>query len=252
MRRVFHGKWGKGMILVLILWLIAVVTVIVMTLSRPASAGTGLRPVYRVDRNERVIALTFDAAWDDETTDAVLEILDAAGVRATFFFVGTFAQKYPETVVKIHNRGHEVANHSMTHKDPTSLSDEELFLEISACGEVLTSLTGVVPTLYRAPSGAWEERTVETARSLGYTTVQWSADSVDWRDPEPDVIVRRIEKNACPGGILLFHLGKENTVKALPTILRDLMSDGYTFVTVSDLLLDGETYVDPAGVQRAR
>lgn len=252
MRRFFHGKWGKGMILVLIVWIIAVVTVIVMTLSRPASGAVRLRPVYRVNREERLLSLTFDAAWDDETTDAVLEILDAAGVKATFFFVGTFAKKYPETVVKIHNRGHEVGNHSMTHKDPTALSDEDLFLEISACGDVLTSLTGVVPTLYRAPSGAWEERTVETAKALGYTTVQWSADSIDWKDPDPETIVRRIKNNACPGGILLFHLGKENTVKALPTILRDLMSDGYTFVTVSELLLDGETYVDPEGVQKLR
>ena len=249
MKSVKLGKKPTVTLVILLFWLIALVTVLLLTLTKTAAAPSGARPVYCVERSDRKVALTFNAAWDDSTTDAVLSTLERYRVKATFFFVGTFAERYPETVVKIHNAGHEVGNHSMTHRDPTAADSETLLREIDACSETLQSLTGVRPALYRAPSGAWNAETVETAAACGMTAIQWSADSVDWKDPSPAELERRVLEKTAPGGILLFHLGKENTAEALPGILDKLLADGYECVTVSELLLPGGS-VDPEGVLR--
>ncbi len=247
--RVF-GKKQVIWIVAAAVWAAVLIVVLILSATRAVSAGAKLLPVYSVARDDKKIALTFNCAWGDETTDGVLEILRENGVKATFFFVGTFAQKYPESVKKICNAGHEPGNHSMYHNDPAKQSFTEISSDIEECNALLYSLTGVRPTLYRAPSGAYSNDTVAAAQELGLVSVQWSADSIDWKDPSPDTILRRIEKRVSPGGILLFHLGKQNTLDALPEVLSSLKSQGYEFCTVSELLLPGETYVDANGVQR--
>lgn len=245
--KVFSKKQIFWVIMGLV-WLAVIVTVVVLTATKAVNAAPRRVPVYCVDTDEKKIALTFNAAWGDETTDAVLDILDRYGVKATFFFVGAFAEQYPESVRRIANAGHEIGNHSMRHKNPTKQAYAEILSDISACSELLASLTGVSPRLYRAPAGAYDNKTIEAAESLGMTAVQWSADSIDWKNPSPEAIVQRIMKKAAPGGIVLLHLGKENTVKALPDVIESLENEGYTFVTVSELLPEGETSVDKNGV----
>ena len=234
------------------LWLLVVAAVIVLTATKAADAKPRRTPVYAVARDDNKIALTFNAAWGDETTDEVLEILDRYGVRATFFFVGTFAREYPESVKKIANAGHEIANHSMRHFDPTKMDEGQLRADMEECSALLQRLTGVRPALYRAPSGAYDNKTVETAEDLGMAAVQWSADSVDWKDPSPDTIVARVRGRLASGGIVLLHLGKQNTARALPRLIEALLSDGFVPVTVGELLLPGDTYTDRAGIQRIR
>ncbi len=250
MKSTVFGKKSGWMWIVIALWAAALVTVVVLTATKIVNSAPKRPPVYRVAREDRKIALTFNCAWGDETTDAVLSALRAQGTPATFFFVGEFAQKYPESVKKIANAGHEIGNHSMRHKDPTRQDYTAVSADMDACNDLLFSLTGIKPRVYRAPSGAWDTKTVEAAENLGMTAVQWSADSVDWKDPAPETILRRVEKRVSPGGIVLLHLGKENTAAALPALLENLKAAGYEFVTVSDLLLPGETYVDGEGVQR--
>ena len=247
--RVFGKKQIFWLIMGLV-WLAVIVTVVVLTATKAVNAAPRRVPVYCVDTDEKKIALTFNAAWGDETTDAVLETLERYGVKATFFFVGAFAEQYPESVRRIANAGHEIGNHSMRHKDPTKQAYAEILSDISACSELLASLTGVSPRLYRAPAGAYDNKTVEAAESLGMTAVQWSADSIDWKNPSPEAIAQRILKKAAPGGIVLLHLGKENTVKALPDVIESLKNEGYAFVTVSELLPAGERSVDKNGVMR--
>ncbi len=246
----YNGKKKKMIWLLAALWLAVLAAVIVLTATETVGKTTRLTPVYSVARQDKAIALTFNAAWGDGTTDAVLQTLKDCGVRATFFFVGDYAQRYPESVKKIYNAGHELGNHSMRHKDPTKQDAAALAEDMEACGELIASLTGVKPLLYRAPSGSYNNQTVETALSLGLTPIQWSADSIDWKDPSPEEIENRILRRVSPGGILLFHLGKENTAQALPQILHKLTAQGYTFCTVGELLLQGETVVDGNGVQR--
>ena len=250
MKLIVFRKKSKWMWVLLLLWLLAAVVVAAFTVTRSVAARERRLPVYSVDRQDRKIALTFNAAWGDETTEGVLSLLRAQGIRATFFFVGEFAEKYPESVKKIAAEGHALGNHSMTHKDPTRLTYAEILEEISACNDAVEKAAGVRPRLYRAPSGSYDNKTVEAALSLGLTAIQWSADSIDWKNITPEKMTRRIAEKAFPGAILLFHLGKENTLEALPGILRELQAARYEFCTVEELLLSGETYIDANGMQR--
>ena len=246
MKAVFGVK-KRWLLLALAFWLLAVGAVVWFSLTRTASASARQLPVYSVETAEKRAALTFNCAWDETGLDGLLAILKEYDARCTFFVVGEFAERLPDAVRKIYNAGHELGNHSMAHKDPVKMDYAGLLSDISACNELLFSLTGRTVTLYRAPSGSYNDDTVAAARSLGMTAVQWDADSVDWKDKTPEQIVKRMTEKIGPGSIALFHAGKENTVAALPQILQTLQGEGYSFCTVSDLLPEGETYLDSAG-----
>lgn len=243
-------KSSIALAVILLIWFAVTVVIFGLTLTQRVNASLRRLPVYCVDTNgEKKAALTFNAAWGDETTDAVLEILDKYGVKASFFFVGDFAEKYPESVRKICNAGHDIGNHSMYHRDPVKQTFSELCSDTNACNELLFSLTGTQPKLYRAPSGSYDDKTVEAAEALGMTAVQWDNDSRDWKMISADEITKHILKNLSPGSIILFHLGKENTLKALPEIIENIQEAGYELVPVSQLLFNGETYIDANGRQ---
>ena len=224
-----------------------------LTLTQSVSAKLEKLPVYSVDTgNEKKTAITFDVAWGDETTDEILNILSENNIKASFFFVGEYAAKYPESVKKIYNSGHDIGNHSMHHNNPQKQSSEELLNDINECNELLFSLTGKMPTLYRAPSGAYDEKTIEVAEGLNMSVIQWDNDSIDWKDISAEKMTERIMKKLSPGSIMLFHLGKANTLEALPGIIEKIKENGYEIVPVSELLLQGETYVDSNGKQHGR
>ena len=248
-----HSVFGKRKIVfavLILIWAAVLITVFILTAVERANAEARRLPVYSAAREDKAIALTFNAAWGNETTDAVLSCLREHNIRATFFIVGDFAEQYPGSVKKIFAEGHELGNHSMRHLDPVTQDTPALLADITACNDRLRRLTGVSPTLYRAPSGSYNDQTIDAAESLGMTVIQWSADSIDWKDPSPETIVSRILKKTTPGGILLFHLGKENTAAALPEVIRRLREAGYSFVTVSELLPQGKFCVDPYGAVR--
>lgn len=258
MKTVFRGtkmksvkiKGKRTLVLLLILWFAVLSVVFGLTLTQRVNASLKKLPVYSVDtEGEKRAAITFDAAWGDETTDGVLDVLEAYGVKASFFFVGDFAEKYPESVRKIANAGHDVGNHSMRHKDPTKQEYTELCADMSACSELLFALTGKEPKLYRAPSGAYDSDVIDAAESLGMTVVQWDDDSIDWKDISPEKMTERVFSKLSPGSILLFHLGKENTLKALPGIIEEMFAEGYELVPVSELLIKDEYYIDANGRQ---
>ena len=232
---------------IILIWALAVGMVVYFSLTRTASAAAKQLPVYAVETEEKTVALTFNCAWDETDLDELLAILKEYDARCTFFVVGEFAQRLPEAVRKIYNAGHEIGNHSMAHKDPVKMDYAALLSDINACNELLFSLTGQPVTLYRAPSGSYDDDTVAAAQALGMTAIQWDADSVDWKDKTPEEIRERMLKKIGPGSIALFHAGKENTVAALPQILKTLQGEGYSFRTVTDLLPEGETYLDGTG-----
>lgn len=244
-------KKGKvSLIIIVILWLAVAGIVFGLTLSQRVNASARLLPVYSVDTgDEKKAAITFDAAWGDETTDEVLNVLAQNGVRASFFFVGKFAEKYPESVRKICNAGHDVCNHSMCHRDPVKQDYTGICADIENCNDLLYSLTGKIPVFYRAPSGSYDNKTIEAANSLGMTAVQWNNDSIDWKEVSANDIVKRVMKKLLPGSILLFHLGRENTLAALPEILALMKEQGYEIVPLSELIIKGESFIDSNGRQ---
>ena len=250
MERSRSGQKKLVWALILLLWALAVGMVIWLSLTKTASAGAKQLPVYSVETSEKKAALTFNCAWDETGLDELLSILKKNNVKCTFFVVGEFAERLPEAVRKIYNAGHEIGNHSMAHRDPVKMDYGDLLSDISACNDLLYSLTGEPATLYRAPSGSYNDDTVSAARSLGMTAVQWDADSVDWKGKSPEEITERMLKKIGPGSIALFHVGKENTVAALPGIIAQLKAEGYSFCTVTELLPEGEFRIDGQG--RAR
>ena len=215
------------------------------------SVGTTTRklPIYSVDTNEKKIAITFDAAWTNQDTEQIIEILKKHNAKATFFIVGDWAEKFPESVKAFFDAGHTIANHSDTHKAFSKCSREEIKEEIVNCNKKLESITNTPVTLVRAPSGDYTDQSLEVCKELGMTMIQWNCDSLDYTKISINEIVNRVIKGSTNGSILLFHNGVDNTAPALDEILTQLEKQGYTFVSVEDLIYKEDFYIDHTGKQ---
>ncbi len=208
-------------------------------------------PVYCVGRDDQKIAISFDAAWGGDKTLKILEILDAYGVKTTFFLVDTWVERFPELVKEIAARGHEIGNHSTTHPQMSKLTREKIRRELTGVADHLEALTGARPTLFRPPYGDYNNDVVLTARAMGYEVIQWSVDSLDWKNLGAQPMIDRATKNIRSGDIVLFHNDSQYILDALPAILKSYQAQGFTVVPVSRLLLPGKTTIDVQGRQHA-
>ena len=204
-------------------------------------------PIYYVDTQEKVCALSFDAAWGNEQTNTLLDILDEYKVKSTFFLVKQWVDKYPEDVKEIAARGHDLGNHSATHPHMAELSAEEQLTEINECNSAIQKLTGSCPTLFRAPYGEYNNTLVTGLKDNDMYCVQWNIDSLDWKDPSPAEIVKKVKSKLCPGSIILMHNGATNTPEALPQVIETIQSEGYTIVPISKIIPQGDYYTDHEG-----
>lgn len=231
--------------------LIGAITLVVAssTADKVVSAMTEERliPIYYVDTDEKLCALSFDAAWGNEQTDTLLDILDEYAVKSTFFLVGQWVENYPDSVKEIASRGHDVGNHSATHPHMAELSPDQQLGEICSCNEAVEELTGSCPTLFRAPYGEYDNALVQNLHDESMYCVQWNIDSLDWKDPTPDEMVQRIKSKLVPGSIILMHNGATNTPEALPRIIEAIQSEGYTIVPVSEIIPEGDYTTDHEG-----
>ena len=236
--------------------LVLAVALIFWVVSSPAIVGasstTRQLPVYSVQRDDKVVALSFDAAWGNEDTQQLIDILDKYGIHTTFFVVGDWVDKYPESVKALSDAGNEVMNHSSSHAHFSQFSDEQIVSDITGCNEKIAAVTGVTPTLFRCPYGEYDDHVISAIRGMGMTPVQWNVDSLDWKGISADEIQGRVLKNITPGSIVLFHNAADNTPQALPGIIEALLADGYTIVPVSQILLSGEYTIDHTGKQCAK
>lgn len=207
-------------------------------------------PVYSVERDDKCVSLTFDAAWGNEDTQTLIDILARYEVKATFFVVGFWADKYPESVQALHEAGHEVMTHSDDHAHFNQLTRQQIIDNLNAGCDKIEAVTGVRPKLFRAPYGEYNDLVVQTAEELGLTTIQWDVDSLDWKDLPAAEITRRVTESVRDGSIVLFHNAALHTPEALPEIIETLLSRGYRIVPVSELLLRGDYVVDHTGRMR--
>ena len=214
-----------------------------------ASASARQLPIYCVQRDQKLVSVSFDAAWGNEDTQQLIDILGRYGVTATFFVVGDWADKYPESVRALHDAGHEVMNHSNTHAHYPQLSAEEIAADLTACNDKIEAITGVRPTLVRLPYGDYDDKSINTVRAAGMEPIQWDVDSLDWKEISADEIFQRVTSRVQPGSIVLFHNAALHTPEALPRILEALIREGYTFVPISQLILTGEYTIDHTGRQ---
>ena len=224
-------------------------TITIRTTSKAITASAEPRdiPIYCVDRKDKKVAISFDAAWGNEQTDTLLKILKEKNVTATFFLVGDWVDKYPESVKKIAQMGHDVENHSDTHPYMTKLSSEQMQSEIKNCNEKIKAITGKCPTLLRPPYGDYNNQVVNAVKEQGMYCVQWDIDSLDWKDPSPQQMVDKITSKLQSGSIILMHNGAKNTPEALPQIIDAVRAQGYEFVPISEILLEGNYTTDHEG-----
>ncbi len=247
--RVFRIKTLALVIPVLILCIVAIRLIFGSEAVVGASANKRELPIYCVERTDKAAALTFDAAWGNEDTQQLIDILAKYDVKATFFVVGDWATKYPESVKALHDAGHEVMNHSDKHKHMTQLSADEIVADVKACNDKVAAVTGTTPTLFRPPYGEYDDKVVATLRSIGMEVVQWDVDSLDWKELTAPEITKRVLDRVQPGSIVLFHNAALHTPEALPGIIEALQADGYTLMKASELILDGEYTLDHEGRQ---
>jgi polysaccharide deacetylase family sporulation protein PdaB len=211
-------------------------------------------PIYCVDTQEKKTALTFDVAWGNEDMGEILAILKENKVKATFFLTGEWVSKYPEEVKKMVREGHEIGNHGNHHKYMTQLSPEEQKREILDLHEKVKAVTGLEMDLFRPPYGDYDEKVVITAKECGYQSVQWSVDSLDWKEYGKEAMIAQTvdHKELKNGAILLLHTGTLYTKEALPEIIKGIREKGYQCVPVSKLIYKRQFYIDPSGKQFRR
>ena len=197
------------------------------------AATTRQLPIYCVQRDQKLVSISFDAAWGNEDTQQLIDILEKYKVKATFFVVGEWVDKYPESVKALADAGHEVMNHSNTHAHYPQLSADQVVADLNACNDKIEAVTGVRPTLVRLPYGDYDDNSINAVRSIGMEPIQWDVDSLDWKDLEAPEIIKRVTGKVQSGSIVLFHNAALHTPEALPTIIETLLQEGYTFVPIS-------------------
>ena len=216
--------------------IVCAVIAIISSVSAFAGADRKL-PIYSVDTPDKKIAISFDAAWGNDDTHTLIEILKEYDVPATFFVVGAWVDKYPESVKELADAGYQIQNHSNTHPYMTQLSKVKMTDELTSCNDKIKAITGVSPTLFRPPYGDYDNAVIETVNGLNMYPIQWSVDSLDWQDSATaDSIYKRVTSKVTNGSIVLFHNDAEHTPEALPNILKTLKEQGYEFVFISDLI----------------
>ena len=199
----------------------------------PIYGGDQVVAIYHGNRNEKNVSLMFNVYENTKVVNKIIDVLDEKGVKATFFVGGCWADDNGETLLKIVKNGHEIANHGYFHKDHKKLNYEGNYQEISLTDKIVEMLCGVKPTLFAPPSGSFSDVTLESAYDLNYKVIMWSKDTIDWRDKDRALVIKRATSNLENGDLVLMH-PKEHTLSALPDILSYYDSVGFKVVTVSE------------------
>lgn len=237
---------------------VVMITSIIMKSKVSETLGnvTENQPIFRVDREDKSVSLTFDINWaETEYLYSILDVLDKYNVKGTFFIMGGWVNYTPENkekLLKIHEGGHEIGNHSYIHPIFTKISEGRIKEELEKTDKIIEETIGVKPNLFRFPSGDYNKQSFNTVTELGYKCIQWDADSVDWKELGSDVEYERVMKKVKSGSILLFHNNAKYTPDNLNRIISKLKEDGYSFVPVGELIYSENYYVDDQGEQRKK
>jgi peptidoglycan-N-acetylglucosamine deacetylase len=217
----------------------------------PAPSSEPKTTISSVHVDEPYIALTFDDGPNGKLTPRLLDLLAQHHIHATFFVVGENAAQYPEILQRAVREGHEIGNHSWSHPNFAKMSEESVRSQVKRTEDAIVNATGARPTLLRPPYGSITSREKRWLHDdLGYEIILWDVDPLDWKNPGPSVVTRRILKETRPGSIVLSHDIHAQTIEAMPETLRELEEKGFKFVTVSELLKMA-TPVPPKAVKAA-
>ena len=223
------------------------------------SVGSRKLPIYCVDiskntnldSSKKYVSISFDAAWGDEDTIKILDILDKYDIKTTFFMTGGWVEQYPDKVLEIYNRGHDLGNHSQNHKEMSKLSVSEQQEEIMSVANNIKEITGYTSFLFRPPYGDYNSTLIDTVYGCNFYPIEWDVDSLDWKDYGTDNIIKTVttHKALKNGSIILMHNGAKFTADALESVITGLQSQGYTIVPISQLINTENFHMDGTGLQ---
>lgn len=191
--------------------------------------------IYRGNPDNSNVSVMINVYWGTEFIEGMLDILEVNGAKATFFIGGTWADKNSDMLIKIYEAGHEIGNHGFFHKDHKKLSYAKNSEEIVITEKVVETVCGYKTRLFAPPSGSYNNTVLKAATDLGYKTIMWSKDTIDWRDQDENLIFSRATKNTKNGDLVLMHPTK-STLNTLDRILKHYKNNGFSAVTVSENL----------------
>ncbi|MBF0406488.1 MAG: polysaccharide deacetylase family protein [Candidatus Riflebacteria bacterium] len=175
------------------------------------------------------VFLTFDGGADADGLPGILSELGQRNIKSTFFLTGQFVKKYPELSREILNRGHEIANHSMSHPDMSDFGEDKISTQIQDAQAAIFSVTGRNPVpWFRFPFGAQNRRVEEIVEKIGYKSVYWTIDTLDWKEPSVSSIISKVRSKLKKNSVILMHCGSRNGAKALKGVLDEIIMRGYS------------------------
>lgn len=219
------------------------------TIQTSAKAGK-LLPIYHVQTQEKKISLTINCAWNADDIDHILDTLSKYKIKVTFFVVGDWVDKYPEALKKMSDAGHEIANHSDTHPHVNQMSLEKNKEQIKKCADKIEKIIGKRSNLYRGPYGEYNDTVIKAAQQENHTTIQWSLDTLDYKDLTQDEMWNRLKDKLTNGSIILMHNGTKHTAEALDKLIYQIQQKGYEIVPVSELIYQDNYTIDNTGMQK--
>lgn len=188
--------------------------------------------IYAGDKNSNKVSLMINVYWGTDSLKKMIDILDKFDVKVTFFVGGTWAKENRELLKSMHQKGHEIASHGYKHKEHGKLDYTQNLAEIQMCHEIVKEILNIDMELFAPPGGSYNKNTVHAASFLGYKTIMWTRDTIDWRDHNTSLIFNRAVTNMCGGDLILMH-PTENTAEALSNIISYAKKHNFELVTVS-------------------
>lgn len=245
----------KYRLIIALILLLAIIASIILSVSLTKAQAAGVKPaklipIYSVETDKPNVALSFDAAWGADKTVQILDLLDTYNVKATFFLVGFWVDKYPELVAEIYSRGHLVGNHSTNHPHFAKLSKEGMAMEIDNTSKKIKAITGEDVIYFRAPFGEYNDTLINVLSERNMKCIQWDVDSLDWKGISGKEITANILGKAKKGSIILCHNNSDHILDALPLVLLGLQNKNLNSVRMDELVIAEEYYIDNNGTQR--
>lgn len=197
-------------------------------------SGESYAPIYSGRTETAQVALMFNVYENTDVVNGILDLLKSHNAKATFFVGGCWADDNNQTLKRILEEGHSLGNHGYFHKNHKKLTEAQNLAEIKNTHDLVLAITGYSMTLFAPPSGAFSVTTLKVAEKLGYRSIMWSKDTIDWRDNDVNLIVKRATA-VDSGDFILMH-PKAHTLKALPTILQFYFEKGISTNTVDELI----------------
>ena len=243
-------------------YLVSVITVVLLfcvasslnttasnTVATSSSTNKKLLPIYNVETSEKKVAFTMNCAWNADDIDSILKTLEENNTKITFFMVGDWIEKFPDSVKKIYESGNEIARHSDTHPHVNNLSYEENIEEIEKSNQKIEKITGQRTQIYRAPYGEYNDTVIKAANDKGYYTIQWDLDTLDYTGITGGEMWNRLEGKIKEGDIILSHNGTKHTADSLDMLIKNIKAKGLEVVKVSDLIYKENYNINSNGTQ---